>query len=180
MWRNVARLTETAAHSAEAPAAGARGGNDVRAIDRGPEHPRAQEAMLTLDHYASVATHPDWTDADRYRAIVCNLPRRLHGLDAQSRRRVLSSAPPLTGTPWDALLAATAEHVARRHADPLPPWMNEPERFVAIPWFATTRLDFMRWEALVFTPAAFARHGTPVHPSDLDTRGGDEPWEGGR
>ena len=136
--------------------------------------------MLTLDDYARVAVQADWTDLDRYRAIVCNLPRRLRALDAHSRRRVLSSAPPLTGTPWDALLAATAEHVAQRHADPLQPWMNERERFVAIPWFAITRLDFMRWEALVFTPAAFARHGTPVHPSDLDIRGGDEPWENGR
>ena len=66
--------------------------------------------MLTLETYARVATKPDWTDADRYRAIVCNLPRELHRLDTQTRRRVLEKAPSLTGTPWDALLAATAEH----------------------------------------------------------------------
>ena len=151
----------------------------ARYREAGSVQRRADTERLTLEHYARVATAPDWTDAERYRAIVCSLPREMHALDPQARRGVLEKAPPLTGTPWDALLAATAEHVARRHADPLQPWMNEPERFVAIPWFANTTLDFMRWEALVFTPAAFARHGTPVHPSDLDPRGGDEPWEGG-
>ena len=146
--------------------------------DRGTElaAPGGDGDPVTLDAYATLAGSPDWTDADIYRAIVCNLPRRLHALDAPTRRRVLTRAPPLTGTPWDALLAATAEHVARRHGDPLHPWMDEPERFLETPWFANSRLHFMRWEALCYAPAAFVRHGTPIHPSDLDARGGDEPW----
>ena len=138
--------------------------------------PRADGESVTLDSYARLALRPDWTESDIYRAIVCNLPRRLHGLDAQARRKVLKRAPPLTGTPWDALLAASAEHVARRHADPPEPWMDEPERFLDTPWFANAKLHFMRWEALCYAPAAFMRHGTPIHPSDLDARGGDEPW----
>ena len=132
--------------------------------------------FVTLKSYAELPNHPDYTRADIYRAIVCNLPRQLHALDAPARRNVLQNGPPLTGTPWDALLAATAEHVASRHGDPLQPWMDEPERFVDMPWFASSPLPFMRWEALHFAPAAFVRHGTPIHPSDLDARGGDEPW----
>ena len=138
--------------------------------------PKGDRKPLTLDTYATLAESPDWTDAHIYRAIVCNLPRHLHALEVPTRRSVLKKAPPLTGTPWDALLAATAEHVARRHGDPLEPWMDEPERFLETPWFANTRLHFMRWEALCYAPAAFVRHGTPIHPSDLDARGGDEPW----
>ena len=102
--------------------------------------------------------------------------RSAHPLHAQGGPYMLKRAPPLTGTPWDALLAATAEHVARRHGDPLEPWMDESERFLETPWFANTKLHFMRWEALCYPPAAFVRHGTPIHPSDLDARGGDEPW----
>lgn len=137
---------------------------------------KAEGEHVTLDSYAVLADRADWTDTDIYRAIVCNLPRRLHALDVQTRRTVLNKAPPLTGTRWDALLAATAEHVARRHGDPLEPWMDESERFLERPWLANTRLHFMRWEALCYSPAAFVRHGTPIHPSDLDERGGDEPW----
>ena len=140
--------------------------------------PEGDACPVTLATYAAVVEDPDWPDTDVYRAIVCNLPRRLHALDVAARRKVLAKAPPLTASPWDALLAATAEHVARRHGDPPPPWVDAPERFVKTPWFANAKLHFMRWEALVFTPAAFIRHGTPVHPSDLDPRGGDATWEG--
>ena len=133
---------------------------------------------VTLESYAAIMTAPDWTDADIYRAIVCNLPRRLHALSAEGRRAVLRQAPPLTGTPWDALLAATAEHVARRHGHRTEPWMDEPARFLDVPWVASARLPHMRWEALCYAPAAFIRHGTPIHPSDLDPRGGDRAWTG--
>ena len=137
-----------------------------------------RDGAITLESYAAVAGAPGWTEADIYRAIVCNLPRRLHALDAKTRRSVLRKGPPLTGTRWDALLAATAEHVARRHGHPTEPWMDERERFLDTPWLASARLPHMRWEALCYAPAAFIRHGTPVHPSDLDPRGGDEVWSG--
>ena len=139
---------------------------------------KGQGEPLTLDVYARLVDEPDWTYAEIYRAIVVNLPRELHGFDAATRLRVLRDAPPLTGTPWDALLAATAEHIARGHSEPLQPWMDEPERFMDTPWFAKARPHLLRWQALCYAPAAFIRHGTPIHPSDLDARGGDEPWEG--
>ena len=134
--------------------------------------------ILTLEAYARLVHKPDWTEADIYRAIVCNLPRELHAVDKTTRRRVLKTAPALTGTRWDALLAATAEHIAHRHGERIEPWMDEPERFLDTPWLANTTLHFMRWEALWYAPSAFIRHGTPIHPSDLDARGGDEPWRG--
>ena len=132
---------------------------------------------MTLESYAKLPTDTDWSDADLYRAIVVNLPRRLHDLDPRACAAVLKEPPPLTNTPWDALLAAVAEHTALRDGHGLQPWMDEPQRFLRTPWFANTRLHHMRWEALWHSPGAFLRHGTPVHPSDLDARGGDVPWD---
>lgn len=134
--------------------------------------------QITLKSYAELAHAPGWAHGDIYRAIVCNLPRRLHALNAEERRAVLRKAPPLSATRWDALLAATAEHIAKRHGHATEPWMDEPERFVDTPWIANAKLHSMRWETLCYAPAAFIRHGTPVHPSDLDPRGGDAPWSG--
>lgn len=131
---------------------------------------------VTLEGYASIVGRPDWTDADIYRTIVCNLPRWLHALGAREHSAVLKRAPGLTGTHWDALLAAVAEHVAHRHGHPSEPWMDEPERFLDTPWMPSTTLDYMRAEALAYAPAAFLRHGTPVHPTNLDPRGGDPVW----
>ena len=112
-----------------------------------------------------------------YRAIVCDLPRCLHQLDAETQQRILSRAPPLTHTPWDALLAAVAEHFAERHGHELEPWMNERERFVDTPWHPLEQYHYRRWESALYCPGAFVRHGTPIHPSDLDSRGGDRPWK---
>ena len=93
------------------------------------------------------------------------------------RSASLRKAPPLQGTPWDALLAATAEHFATRHGLAHQPWMNEPERFLDTPWMPLEQGHYRRWETALYCRGAFARHGTPVHPSDLDSRGGDEPWK---
>ncbi len=105
------------------------------------------------------------------------MPRALHALDAHTQRRILDREPPLTGKRrWDALLAASAEHFATRHGHPPAPWMNAPERFVDEPWIASDSHGYSRFEALLYCPGAFTRHGTPVHPSDLDPRGGSAAW----
>ena len=70
-----------------------------------------------------------------------------------------------------------AEHFAERHGHEAPPWTNERERFLDKPWHAKTKFHYRRWEAALYCPGAFTRHGTPIHPSDLDSRGGDEPWK---
>lgn len=145
----------------------------------GQGHPglKTGSEPFSLADYARLAQTKHLSAESIYRAIVCDLPRSLHQLDAEAQRRILSKAPPLSHTPWDALLAATAEHFAERHGHETPPWTNERERFLDKPWHARTKLHYRQWEAALYCPGAFTRHGTPIHPSDLDSRGGDEPWK---
>lgn len=139
---------------------------------------RARDAeTFSLERYVSAALDPDLSERAIYGAIVVSMPRALHSLDAQTQRRILDREPALTGKRrWDALVAASAEHFARRHGHPPAPWMNAPERFLHEPWIASDCDDCSRWEALLYCPGAFTRHGTPVHPSDLDPRGGSAAW----
>ena len=46
-----------------------------------PAELKADREPTTLESYALLAERADWSDADIYRAIVCNLPRRLHALN---------------------------------------------------------------------------------------------------
>ena len=139
---------------------------------------RASDAeTFSLERYVSAALDPDLSERAIYGAIVVSMLRALHALDAQTQRRILDREPPLTGKRrWDALVAASAEHFARRHGHPPAPWMNAPERFLDEPWIASDSHGYSRWEALLYCPGAFTRHGTPVHPSDLDPRGGSAAW----
>ena len=70
-----------------------------------------------------------WSKDTMARMVIHDLPRQFIALDRDAQRRVLEEAPPLTGTAWDALLAAMAEHLAELHDHPVQPWMDEPERF---------------------------------------------------
>ena len=72
----------------------------------------------------------------------------------------------------DALLAATAEHIARLHDHPLPAWVNEPARFLDRPW-VLSGIGVIRRDAIRYAPAAFIRHGALPDPKDLDARGGE-------
>lgn len=56
-----------------------------------------------------------WPAEDTYRWIVCQLPRSFLGRSAAEQRAALAERVPLTGTKWDALLAAMVEHVAWLH-----------------------------------------------------------------
>ena len=141
----------------------------------GTEHTKG----VTLQAYADLASNEEFTNRERYRAIVVNLPRRLFDLEPHACAAVLEQRPELSGTSWDALLAAVAEHTALRDGHPVHPWMHERARFVDLPWFPIQTLHHMRVEALLLSPSAFLRHGTPVHPSDLDPRGGDKQWPHG-
>ena len=150
-----------------------------------PQHARGEREArsagdaetFSLERYASAALDPDLSQRAIYGAIVVSMPRALHALDAHTQRRILDREPPLTGKRrWDALLAASAEHFATRHGHPPAPWMNAPERFVDEPWIASDSHGYSRFEALLYCPGAFTRHGTPVHPSELDPRGGSAAW----
>lgn len=83
--------------------------------------------------------------------------------------------PRLTGTRWDALLAAVTEHFAWEHELEPPAWVHEPERFFDPAWLVTdlpkdglSDIDPER-----FTPPAFRRHGTWIDPCSLDPRWGE-------
>ncbi len=138
----------------------------------------ALPSPLWLDGYL-VGIEEDWPEADIYRLIVCGLPRNFHVLPAAEQRAALAGRPRLTGTKWDALLAATVEHVARQHGHDAPAWVDEPERFLDSTWVVSSS-PWIRANALMYSPAAFLRHGALPDPRDLDGRGGERhqwtPW----
>lgn len=126
---------------------------------------------LSLTEYTD-AIDEQWNDADIERAILHDLPRRFHALSSDEQAAVLASPPPLTGTRWDALLAATAEHLAELHGQSLPGWLEEPTRRLDQPWALPTS-GRVRRNAILYAPAAFVRHGALPDPRDLDARGGE-------
>lgn len=83
------------------------------------------------------------------------------------RTAMVADEPGLTGDRgWDALLAATAEHVCYHHGMKVPPWSMSPERFLATWWFVSPYRS-VHASALVGTPAAFANRGVFLHHSSL-------------
>ncbi len=63
-----------------------------------------------------------WTEAELLRLHLHELPRSLMGLDRKRRIELLAERPPMTGTPWDVLLAAMVEHVCELHDLEPPAW----------------------------------------------------------
>ena len=95
--------------------------------------------------------------------FIHNLPRAVHSLDGEPQRAVLDNAPPVTGTRWDALLAAIPEHLAELERRPTREWMDEPERFLdhtcVFAHNAATRAN-----ALGSAPPALVRHRAVIDP----------------
>lgn len=114
-----------------------------------------------------------WPQSDVKRMIVCGFPRWFTSLTHAEQRRQLERRPSLTGTRWDALIAAMAENLAELHDHPIPAWVNEPERFLETTW-VLPESEHMRLEALWYSPPAFIRHGAIPDPADLDDRGGEK------
>ena len=113
-----------------------------------------------------------WPKEDVYRFAVSGLPRDFYALSFERRRAALKERIPLTGTRWDALLAAVVEHLAWLHGLDRPAWVDEPERFLDPPWVLSS-LPPIRENALLYAPPAFRRHGALPDPRDLDRRGGE-------
>lgn len=87
--------------------------------------------------------------------------------DPTHRQRLLSRRPRATGSRnWDALLAALAEHLAFHDDAEIPPWVEDPERFLDTFWFPTNT-PMARADALVYAPASFLRRGVMVERRSL-------------
>ena len=127
--------------------------------------------VLTLRAYTA-AIEDGWTQAELMRAILHDLPRRFHALSHAAQTNVLADVPPLTGSRWDALLAATVEHICGLHGHAAPVWVDEPARFLAETWVVTD-VPSIRMNAIAFAPAAFIRHGALPDPRDFDDRCGE-------
>ena len=106
-------------------------------------------------------------DESRYRMLVHDLPRQFRQLGPAARVAALEEAPRLTGTRWDALLAAMAEHVAEAHGLEKPAWVDEPGRFLDPPW-AVLAAPQGEEEDRRGLPGCFRRHGALPDAADLD------------
>ena len=106
------------------------------------------------------------------RLIVKGLTRYYYGIDNEARRALAAAEPPLTGTVWDAVIAATVEHACTTHGAEVPAWTQAPERFLKRPW-VYRRGPIERGTALANAPAAFIRHNAFIEPRNLDERGGE-------
>lgn len=124
-----------------------------------------------LPFYARVVDD-GWTEAELMRLYLHELPRTVAAMEPDERARHLGERPPLTGTHWDALLAAVAEHLCELHGMEPPAWSQERERFLRIPWIVGVTREMQR-ESTAFAPAAFIRHGAIANPRELDARGGE-------
>lgn len=110
------------------------------------------------------------------RLIVTGICRHFHGIDDRRRARIMSEEPRVTGTQWDAVIAATVEHVCQTHGWIPPAWTEEPSRFLAEPWADRTG-QLEQEMALADCPAAFIRRNVFIDPRNLDWRGGEtEEW----
>lgn len=132
------------------------------------------EGFSVADYVAVIEDGRD--DRERYRMLIRDLPRRFHAAGRTAQAFSLQQAPKLTRTRWDALLAAVAEHMAILHDLPIPDWVDDPERFLRIPWMPLHRLPALYATAFIDSPGAFVRHGTLVDPSELNSRGGEREY----
>lgn len=106
---------------------------------------------------------------DRHEALrwVAQLVVDFERVDGPERGVLVAEEPPTSGDRrWDALLAATAEHLCFHHGLPVPAWTLAPGRFLDEWWFVTPYRS-LHASAFVETPAAFANRGVFIHVSSL-------------
>ena len=130
------------------------------------------ETDFRVESYSRVIREaPD--DATRSRMLMHDLPRRFHQLPQDLQIAALKDPASLTGTRWDALLAAVTEHFGLLHDHPVPAWVEEPERFLDVPWVLSS-VRTIALDSVLYAPPAFVRHGAFPDPRDLDARGGEK------
>lgn len=85
----------------------------------GGRHNGLMRKNWSFQVYAEIVRdEADW--AHVYAMLMHDLPRWFHQLPPAAQVEALQVRPELTGTHWDALLAALVEHVARLHDHPAP------------------------------------------------------------
>lgn len=142
--------------------------NEIRAVQRhqGARTDRTSPTAFTLslrDTAEAIRDNP--RDTTRLR-IFFEFTR---GADEAGTTALplITDEPPLTGSPkYDALLAAAAEHLCARYDLPAPLWASANERFLTRAWWISP-LPSARMYAMVWTPAAFRRHGIYLDRHDL-------------
>ena len=102
--------------------------------------------------------------------VVRGIPRSFRSRTRAVQKAILQVAPVITGSRWDGMLAAMAEHLAWLHNHPHPRWVEDESRFNDPPAAYGRAL---RESALATAPAAFLRHGAPIAGHELDERGGE-------
>ena len=153
----------------------------ARSDDEGVAGPRTEgyelPPLVLADFLRGI--EEGWPEEDTARWIVCQLPRSFHARSAEEQYEALRARVPLTGTKWDALIAAMVEHVAWLHGHERPGWVDERERFLDSTWVLADT-PWAQLYSVMFAPAAFLRHGAIPDPRDLDARGGERfgwtPW----
>lgn len=115
-------------------------------------------------------------DDERYRMLISDLPRRFHQSTRDRQEFALRRPPRLTHTNWDALLAATAEHIAITHDHPVPPWCDDPRRFLDMIWVPLPVFGGFRIWDYAETPGAFLRHGVIIGGSEFGEREGEREY----
>ena len=79
-----------------------------------------------------------------------------YGQSVDGMASAITRAPAQIDTIHDAYLAAVAEHLALRFGLAVPPWVDEPHRFLSKPFFAGG-LEDLKAILLVESPLAFRR-----------------------
>ena len=152
--------------------------SEARPDAREKRHPLCLRG-LSLDDYTRCIVEAE-DDTERKRAVIRDLPRKLHAMTREERHRVLHVRPTPSGTRWNALIGGMVEHVAWLNGWENPAWNEAPEWFLAPTWFVTDS-PAIRVDAAMYSPGAFIRHGAIPDPLELDARGGERfNWMGRR
>lgn len=168
------RLLGFAAPLQGSPGAGrgiAKGTGPATLETRGTRDGRRRLPTFRFSDYAD-CVRAGWTGNELERFILRDLPRKFHGLSRRRQQEELERGVGLTGTRWDALIAAMAEQLALTHDLPVPAWVDEPERFLDETW-VLAQGPTARQYCLMFAPGPFLRHGAVPDPDEFDERTGD-------
>lgn len=90
------------------------------------------------------------------------------GESGQTLGPLIEAEPPPTGDErYDALLAASAEHLAVHAKVPIPGWTQDPRRTIDGFWWVSD-LPSAKAQALLHTPASYRRRGVMIDRHDLE------------